>query len=68
MHYDLTWSPSSDDGTGAARVEGTTYTVTGLSNVTEYTVSVRADTTLTCSTTVPTTLPQCPTGTASTCG
>ena len=61
LHYDVSWSPASDDGTSAARVQGTTYTITGLSNIVEYTIAVRADTTLSCSATVPTVFPQCPT-------
>lgn len=62
-HYDVSWSPPSDDGTSTARVEGTTYTITGLSNIAEYTIAVRADTTLSCSATVPTEFPRCPTDT-----
>ena len=59
--YDVTWSPASGDGSTTARVEGTTHTITGLSNIVEYTVGVQADTTLACSATVPTSFPQCPT-------
>ncbi len=62
-HYDLEWAPSSNDGTTTARVQGTSYTVTGLSNLIEYTVSVQADTTLACSTSAPTGFPSCPTDT-----
>ena len=62
-HYDVSWSPSSSDGTSEARVQGTTYTITGLSNISDYTVAVRADTTLSCSATVPTDYPPCPTDT-----
>ena len=62
-HYDVSWSPPSDDGTSSARVEGTTYSITGLSNIAEYTIAVRADTTLSCSATVPTAFPRCPTDT-----
>ena len=59
--YTVTWSPASSDGTTSAQVAGTAYTITGLSNIVEYTVAVEADTTLTCSATVPTTFPACPT-------
>ena len=59
--YNVTWSPASADGTTSAQVAGTAYTITGLSNIVEYTVAVEADTTLTCSATVPTNLPACPT-------
>ena len=60
-HYDLTWSPASGDGTTTARAQGTSHTISGLSNLVQYTVSVNADTTLMCSTTVPSTFPPCPT-------
>lgn len=60
LRYDVSWSPPSDDGTSAAQVQGTTYTITGLSNIVPYTIAVRADTTLSCSATVPTVFPQCP--------
>ena len=59
--YDLTWSPASNDGTSSARAQGTSYTITGLSNLVQYTVSVDAATTLACSTTVPMSFPPCPT-------
>ena len=59
--YNVTWSPASSDGTTSAQVAGTAYTITGLSNIVEYTVAVEADTTLTCSATVPTNFPACPT-------
>ncbi|MCY4120615.1 MAG: fibronectin type III domain-containing protein, partial [Acidobacteria bacterium] len=59
--YNVTWSPASGDGTTSAQVAGTAYTITGLSNIVEYTVAVEADTTLTCSATVPTNFPVCPT-------
>ena len=62
-HYDLEWAPSSNDGTTTARVQGTSHTVTGLSNLIEYTVSVQADTTLACSTSAPPSYPNCPTDT-----
>ncbi len=59
--YDVSWSPASDGGATGAQVQGTLYTITGLSNIVEYTVAVQADTTLTCSATVPTEFPPCPT-------
>ena len=59
--YNVTWSPASGDGTTSAQVAGTAYTITGLSNIVEYTVAVEADTTLTCSATVPTNFAACPT-------
>ena len=61
--YEVMWFPASSDGTSSATAQGTSYTITNLNNLIEYTVSVDADTTLTCSTTVPTSFPQCPTGT-----
>ena len=60
-HYDLTWSPAASDGTSTARSQGTSHTITGLSNLVQYTVSVDADTTLMCSTTVPSSFSPCPT-------
>ena len=62
-HYDVTWTPASDAGRTEAQVQGTSFTITGLSNIVEYTVAVQADTTLTCSARVPTEFPPCPTAT-----
>ena len=62
-HYRVEWAPASDDGTTTAHVEGASHTITGLSNLIEYTVSVQADTTLACSTSTPPRFPSCPTDT-----
>lgn len=40
--YQVTWSPANTEGATTATVTGTTYTITGLSPVTQYTIAVVA--------------------------
>jgi chitodextrinase len=40
--YQVTWSPANADGLTTATVTGTTYTITGLSPATQYTIAVVA--------------------------
>ena len=62
--YTISWSPANAGGFTEARVTNgeLTFTITGLNSLLDYNISVRADTSLTCSTTVLGGGKRCPVG------